>query len=436
MSEANRITNKNEIKHHNMTSKTGSKPYLYPSCGKRYFSKSDFARHFRTHTVENAFKCQICEKTFSRQSALKEHMNSHMGLKPHICNVCNDGFSTRRALLYHVATHTNEQTQPHVYDPDHYPITILTEKDRRSYECNICKKTFSREYTIMKHLSSFTGMNVNCKLCGKGFFTNRNLESHLQTVHKDECLFKCSVCEMGFPQQDLLEGHYKSTHTPDSKPYKCKVCNFGFNIHSRLKAHMMKHTNERPFTCNKCNKTFKLETTLRLHLERHKRTYVCQQCDKVCKSKEALRRHNKIHTGERPHVCLWCCARFVWKHNLKRHLKRHEKQDKYEERMKNEFKLITQSQQQYHNVTVNSEETEVNVNAQEIDGEALKIQDALETSMTPLAADSKEPVYNLGELTYDVVWIDSESFSTINAIDWNSLGGQEKNPEEVETDSV
>ncbi|CAL8141597.1 unnamed protein product [Orchesella dallaii] len=140
---------------------------------------------------------------------------------------------------------------------------------------------------------------------------------------------------------------------------------------------------------------------------------------------------------ERPHVCLWCSASFVWKHHLKRHLKRsHEKQDKYEERLKNDFKLITQPQQQYHNVTVNSEETEVNVNVQEIDGEALKIQDALETSMTPLAADCKDRAYNFGELAYDVVWIDSESFSTINAIDWNSLGCQKKHPEKVETDSV
>ncbi|CAL8141525.1 unnamed protein product [Orchesella dallaii] len=264
----------------------------------------------------------------------------------------------------------------------------------------------------MKHLSSFTGVKgFNCELCGKGFFTNQSFESHFQTVHKDECTFTCSVCKMGFPQQDLLEGHHKSTHTPDSMPFKCKVCNSGFNMHKKLKAHMI------------------------IHIDNP--THVCLQCDKVYETKVDLRRHIKIHEdGKRRHVCQHCSARFFRKHHLERHVKRHERQDKIEEPLKNDFYQITQPQQQCHILTVNPQEIEANVNAQEIDGEVLKIQDTLETTITPVEADSKDPANNFGELAYDVVWIDSESFSTINAMDWNSLGGQRKHPEAVETASV
>ncbi|CAL8141583.1 unnamed protein product [Orchesella dallaii] len=364
-----------------MTCKTGIKPYLCYFCGIGYSSKSNFEQHIRTHQGENSLKCQICDKTFSRKSVMRDHINFHNGIKPHICNVCNDGFSSRRALSVHVKNHTIEQTQPHVYDTGHYPITILMEKDGRRYECNICKKKFRTEYTIMIHLSSFTGKKAfNCELCGKRFFTNRNLESHFQAVHKDECQFKCSVCKMGFPQQDLLEDHIISTHTSGSKPFKCKVCNSGFNIHSQLKAHMM------------------------------------------------------IHTGERPHECHCCSARFIRKSHLKLHSKRHERQDKIRECMKNELNLIPQ--QQLQNLTVNPQETEVNVNNdQKIDDEALNIQNILETSLT-LGADNNDPAHDFDELAYDVVWIDSERFSTINSVDWNLLGCQKKRPEALVTNSV
>ncbi|CAL8141587.1 unnamed protein product [Orchesella dallaii] len=114
----------------------------------------------------------------------------------------------------------------------------------------------------------------------------------------------------------------------------------------------------------------------------------------------------------------------VMKAHLERHLKSHEIQDKIEERLENDFNRISQSQQQGHNPTVNLQDTEVNVNAQEISGE-LDIQETLETSMT-LVPDNKDPAYDFDELAYDVIWIDSENFSTINATDWNLLGDEKK----------
>ncbi|CAL8141567.1 unnamed protein product [Orchesella dallaii] len=138
---------------------------------------------------------------------------------------------------------------------------------------------------------------------------------------------------------------------------------------------------------------------------------------------------------ERPHECQCCSARFITKAHLKRHSKSHERQDKIRECMKNDFNEVPQPQQQHQNLTTNRQETEVNVNAQKIDGEALNIQDTLETSMT-LGADSIDPAYDFGELAYDAVWIDSESFSTINDVDWNLLGCRKKKPEALVTDSV
>ncbi|CAL8141503.1 unnamed protein product, partial [Orchesella dallaii] len=94
---------------------------------------------------------------------------------------------------------------------------------------------------------------------------------------------------------------------------------------------------------------------------------------------------------ERSNVCQRCSARFFRKDCLERHLEIHERQDKIEEFLRNG---IPKPQQQCHNLTVNPQETKVNVSAHEISGKALNIQDTLVTSMT-LAADNKDPAYDV-----------------------------------------
>ncbi|CAL8141501.1 unnamed protein product [Orchesella dallaii] len=75
-----------------------------------------------------------------------------------------------------------------------------------------------------------------------------------------------------------------------------------------------------------------------------------------------------------------------------------------------------------------SEQIQGNVNTQEIAGETLLSPDPVDDSVY-LLADSKDPFVDFGELAHDVVWIDSEGFSTINDVDWNLLGGQKKQPD-------
>lgn len=57
----------------------------------------------------------------------------------------------------------------------------------------------------------------------------------------------------------------------------------------------------------------------------HKRKHVCRVCTRSFTTSGHLARHNRIHTGERKHVCPWptCDARFARQDNCMQHYKTH-----------------------------------------------------------------------------------------------------------------
>ncbi|EGV64225.1 hypothetical protein CANTEDRAFT_113769 [Yamadazyma tenuis ATCC 10573] len=57
----------------------------------------------------------------------------------------------------------------------------------------------------------------------------------------------------------------------------------------------------------------------------HKRKHVCKICSRSFTTSGHLARHNRIHTGERKHVCPWsnCDARFARQDNCMQHYKTH-----------------------------------------------------------------------------------------------------------------
>lgn len=78
------------------------------------------------------------------------------------------------------------------------------------------------------------------------------------------------------------------------------------------------------YSCPCCGKHFHHSANLTRHMSVHRGTgksHQCPLCYKTFTQKSTLIDHMNLHSGERPHHCAYCHARFAHKPALRRHLK-------------------------------------------------------------------------------------------------------------------
>ncbi|XP_031759800.1 zinc finger protein Xfin-like [Xenopus tropicalis] len=188
-------------------------PFLCPACGKGFSSKSNYQRHYRTHTGEKPFICPQCGKGFAQSSQLGTHLRIHTGEKPYCCADCAKRFRQNSQLVTHRRTHTGE----------------------KPYTCPECGRSFTRYAHFATHQRSHKGGTLYpCTECGKSFTRSSWLGKH-QRSHSGERPYGCSECPKRFNQKELLVRHQRS-HTGE-RPYPCPNCAKGFS----RKEHLLRH---------------------------------------------------------------------------------------------------------------------------------------------------------------------------------------------------
>ena len=110
---------------------------------------------------------------------------------------------------------------------------------------------------------------------------------------------KCSQCEYWAHTQRRLANHTERVHGSRATLFVCSLCPFECQWNKRFYDHMKQHFQGPPYTCD------------------------FEGCAWQAERIQVLLIHRRRHTGERPHKCPQCSARFKTRNNLIAHFKCH-----------------------------------------------------------------------------------------------------------------
>jgi len=217
-------------------------------CVKKFHTKSNLKSHVDVvHHKKKDLPCEVCGKLFYNASLLKAHSETHNPDKLY-CSHCPAAFASTKTLKIHIRTkHTTEENVP---------------------KCYICQKTLASENVLRQHIARvhFHEKNFVCVHCGKAFYENTELKAHLAThapPNQNENI-SCQMCETKFKNQKNLRSHIKTVHGNLEKKHVCHLCGKPFTNRYRLNRHMDGHR-QKTVACVVCNKNFSSEERVNEH---------------------------------------------------------------------------------------------------------------------------------------------------------------------------
>ena len=180
-----------------------------------------------THS-KNIIKCDLCQKQYTKASSLKHHIiNNHVKkIVSFKCEHCPIKFSS---------------------------TSLLAEHNKRIHEnvaCSICKKIFSGNSTLKKHIDRTHGAadkanceSFPCDVCTYVTKRKSHLKRHKDSKHgRQNIILSCDTCIKTFTSKDQLRRH-KNKH--EGLLLKCDFCKFETPRTDSLKIHKQrKHTTE------------------------------------------------------------------------------------------------------------------------------------------------------------------------------------------------
>lgn len=185
---------------------------------------------------------------------------------------------------------------------------------RKTYDCIMCKITFSNYGELHCHLCPGADLGVwqnllfRCLFCGQDQIPSSfRCMVHLRKAHN-----ACDYCLETFPNQQSLALHVNK----HKMRHMCLKCNITYLSKKDIFEHMFWKHNRDSKECKSCL-TKKWPYTY--HFCVPPAIFTCDECKRTFSDALLLKVHERWHAGNTPYECNICHCKFISKKLLKKH---------------------------------------------------------------------------------------------------------------------
>ena len=243
-------------------------------CSKSFAFMLPSKAHFKEYHQNGKNKCEICKGSFTERKYLLEHSKKHHSIQdvankmldmsqknqPVSCRMCKAEFCFKDDFLKHLKeVHANERVD--LFKPK---VSAYSFDEWKPQKCPICPDIAQDFKQFLKHMrAQHENKRFHCYICEKSF--SKGLKSHMKSVHGEEKLFRCEVCQMkfgsykSFLKHGIIENHIQ--------PKTCTVCSKIYSSSLAKMEHDKKCHVGGKNSCKFCGGTF----IVRKNLLRHKK---------------------------------------------------------------------------------------------------------------------------------------------------------------------